>query len=77
MYLCRQAFAPGTIQSYTASVVHGIGQTTLSYDQARPPHGSDITPGDAVEDEADNAATQGHQVTLLPDAGADGGVDHD
>jgi hypothetical protein len=66
------AFSGGTTE-YTASVVHGIDQTTVSYTKPTDAR-IGITPGDAVADEADDAATQGHQVTLLPTSGADGGT---
>ena len=53
--------------NYTASVVHGIAQTTIK--AAKPTEARlGITPLDAVADVTDDADTQGHQVTLAEGA---------
>ena len=69
-----QAFSPAKTD-YTASVVHGIDQTTVSYTKPEKSR-IGITPGDAVQDDnnANTTADVGHQVALNPATGGDGGT---
>ncbi len=68
------AFSGGTTE-YTASVVHGIDETTLSYTIPTDAR-IGITPADADPDDnnAETTDDAGWQVTLNPASGGDGGT---